>query len=63
MNCAAAQDNIYADWAKGKYVSRCPRCKARFENEGECDQVKCPRCEFHHCFICGLEIGTLIHNA
>eukprot|EP01016_Furgasonia_blochmanni_P020984 TRINITY_DN2334_c0_g1_i2.p2 TRINITY_DN2334_c0_g1~~TRINITY_DN2334_c0_g1_i2.p2 ORF type:complete len:213 (+),score=16.74 TRINITY_DN2334_c0_g1_i2:346-984(+) len=39
--CEEAEDQDYNEWAKGKQVQLCPRCKARVEKEDGCNHMTC----------------------
>jgi hypothetical protein len=43
-SCSEAEDDIYGEWAKGKMVSKCPKCKARIERIDGCEHMSCTLC-------------------
>jgi hypothetical protein len=61
MNCQEAEDEIYAEWAEGKQVSRCPKCRTRIEKISGCDHMRCTICGYYYCYICGTNLSNKIH--
>lgn len=50
--CSEVADQMYGDWAKGKDVQNCPRCRARiWKNEG-CNHMTCFNCKYEFCWLC-----------
>jgi len=50
--CEALIDEGYNEWAKGKEVQLCPRCKARIEKLEGCNHMTCSVCNYEWCWLC-----------
>eukprot|EP01083_Nonionella_stella_P296835 1008285_1 len=50
--CQEVIDEKYGDWAKGKDIQLCPRCKARIEKEAGCNHMTCSACHYQFCWLC-----------
>lgn len=50
--CEEAVDKAYEEYAKGKDIQKCPKCKVRVEKESGCNHMTCSVCYYQWCWIC-----------
>jgi hypothetical protein len=50
--CEEAVDRAYEEYAKGKDIQRCPKCKVRVEKESGCNHMTCSMCDYQWCWLC-----------
>lgn len=51
-SCEEMLDEGYQEWAKGKEVQLCPRCKRRIEKIEGCNHMTCRMCNYEWCWLC-----------
>lgn len=52
LTCDKASEKTYEEWAKGKEIQKCPKCKVRIEKVSGCNHITCVLCRYQWCWIC-----------
>lgn len=46
------EENAELKWIK-ENTKACPKCHERIERNGGCTYIKCPKCSYEFCYVCG----------
>lgn len=46
------EENAELKWIKDN-TKACPQCHERIERNGGCTYIKCPKCKYEFCYVCG----------
>eukprot|EP00743_Colponemidia_sp_Colp-15_P000142 GILK01000164.1.p1 GENE.GILK01000164.1~~GILK01000164.1.p1 ORF type:complete len:492 (-),score=63.48 GILK01000164.1:91-1485(-) len=57
--CDQVVDQGYNEWAKGKDVQMCPRCRVRVLKDEGCNHMTCSRCGYQWCWLCRSKYSRL----
>lgn len=52
MSCDEVVDRDYEEWARGKEIQLCPKCKHKIEKASGCNHMTCSSCQYQWCWIC-----------
>lgn len=48
----AKEENAELKWIK-ENTKACPKCHERIQRDGGCTYIKCPKCNYEFCYVCG----------
>ena len=61
--CKITEDPKFRKWARAEGIRICPKCKTYIQKNGGCLHMKCPKCEYKWCWICGKDYTSSNHTA
>ncbi|OMJ80419.1 hypothetical protein SteCoe_19322 [Stentor coeruleus] len=61
--CKIKEDKTFIKWAARENIRICPKCKSYVQKGGGCPHMKCTKCLYEWCWICGKEFYSINHNA
>ena len=57
MRIWSQQQHSSEEWIE--FATRqCPKCKTRIQKDGGCNYMRCSRCQFEFCWVCGADWAT-----